>query len=195
VTSTRLLAFEAETFCLEFPVEDLSTIAEQLEVSVEPMEAGFLLSGEASQCALRFVVDQQCARLSDLVLRDDERGRFFQQVLGALLVQYEGQLSGWAVWSNHGEPARVTVRNGISRDPLLAALASARDGALEMLPEPCDSPQAWERALRWQAASQEAFREYQEMKRQRAEACVSESETAYPLAPSGLRPPGASRPR
>jgi hypothetical protein len=168
VTSARLLAFEADAFSLEFPVEDLGTIAEQLGVSVEPMEAGFLLSGEASHCALRFVVEQQRARLSDLVLRDDERGRFFQQVLGALLVQYEGQLSGWATWSNRGERARVTVRNGLSHDPLLAALASARDGALQTLPEPSDSPHAWERALRWQEASRAAFREYQQLKRRRA---------------------------
>lgn len=163
-----LLAFEAEAFSLEFPVEDLGELTDQLEVSVEPMEAGFLLSGEASQCALRFVVERRRARLSDLVLRDDERGRFFQQVLGALLVQYEGQLSGWATWSDRAQPARVTVRNGLSHEPLLAALASARGGALQTLPEPTDSPDAWERALRWQEASRAAFREFQRLKRTRA---------------------------
>jgi hypothetical protein len=165
VALSRIEEVQTTDFRLEIPLRDFTALPERLSVTVE--QDGELITVRAEQptCHLRFRVDGDHAVLHDVVIRSDVQGRFFQQVLGALLVEYQGDFRGTVAWSlPKGDKNEVVVDRGESGYPLLAVLAAARRGEVAAQAE---KPHELTRAERYQAEGRAAYEEYQRLKAQR----------------------------
>jgi hypothetical protein len=82
------------------------------------------------ECRLAFVPEGQQARLTEVVLKDDERGLFFHKVLGPLVVRHGGDLHLRLTWNipernTHGAFAEVTILQGATTYPGLSPASDA----------------------------------------------------------------------
>lgn len=165
---SRIDEVEPLDFRLEIPLSDFTDLPSRLSVSVDRDGDRLIVKGEQPGCHLRFRVDGDKAILDDVVIRSDVQGRFFQQVLGALLVEYQGDFRGMVAWSlPKGDRSEVVVDRGESYYPLLAVLAAARKGALQEHDSAPGKPPELSRAEKLQAEGREAYAEYQRLKAQR----------------------------
>ena len=165
---SRIEEVEPLDFRLEIPLSDFAEVPTKLSVDVQRDGDHLTVKGEQQGCHLRFRVDGDKAVLDDVVIKSDVQGRFFQQVLGALLVEYEGDFRGMVAWSiPKGDRSEVVVDRGESFYPLLAVLAAARKGALKEHEETPAKPPELTRAEKLQAEGRAAFEEYQRLKAQR----------------------------
>lgn len=165
---SRIEEVEARDFRLEIPVTDFSELPEKLSVDVQREGEVITVRAEQQSCHLRFRVDGDLAVLDEIVIRSDVQGRFFQQVLGALLIEYQGDFRGTVAWSvPKGDKSEVVVDRGESPYPLLAVLAAARRGALQEHAHAGNKPPELTRAEKLQAEGRAAYEEYQRLKNQR----------------------------
>lgn len=165
---SRIEEVDARDFRLEIPVADFGDLPERLEVDVQRDGEIITVRAEQQTCHLRFRVDGDVAVLEEIVIRSDVQGRFFQQVLGALLIEYQGDFRGTVAWSvPKGDKSEVIVDRGESPYPLLAVLAAARRQPLQEHAHVGNKPPELSRAERLQAEGRAAFEEYQRLKAQR----------------------------
>lgn len=167
---SRIEEVQPVDFRLEIPLADFGDMPEKLSVDVERDGELITVRAEQQTCHLRFRVDGDVAVLHEVVIRSDVQGRFFQQVLGALLIEYQGDFRGTVAWSlPKGDKNEVVVDRGESPYPLLAVLAAARRGGgalLEHAPVG-NKPPELTRAEKLQAEGRAAYEEYQRLKNQR----------------------------
>jgi hypothetical protein len=169
VALSRIEEVEPLNYRLEIPLSDFTDLPARLSVDIQRDADHLTVRGEQTGCHLRFKVDGDKAVLDDVVIRSDVQGRFFQQVLGALLVEYQGDFRGMVAWSiPKGDRSEVVVDRGESFYPLLAVLSAARKGTLltEHPDVPLHPPELT-RAEKLQAEGRAAYEEYQRLKAQR----------------------------
>lgn len=166
---SRIDEVQPTEFRLEIPLSDFADLPERLSVEVEREADVITVRAEQQTCLLRFKVDGDVAVLNEVQIRSDVQGRFFQQVLGALLIEYQGDFRGTVAWSiPKGDKSEVAVDRGESTYPLLAVLAAARRGALQEHPAgAANKPPELTRAEKLQAEGRAAYEEYQRLKAQR----------------------------
>lgn len=165
---SRIEEVQPVDFRLEIPLGDFSELPDKLSVEIERDGDALTLRAEQQTCHLRFRVDGDFAVLDEIVIRSDIQGRFFQQVLGALLIEYQGDFRGTVAWSiPKGDKSEVVVDRGESPYPLLAVLAAARRGGLQEHAPTGSKPPELTRAEKLQAEGRAAFEEYQRLKSQR----------------------------
>jgi hypothetical protein len=124
---SRLESLDVSRVRLQIPMEDFDALPARLDVTLTREGDELLLSNEQPGCALRFEVKGEHAELAEVRIRHDEKGRFFQQVLGVLLIEYQGDLDALAEWNApKGLRAPVKVQRGETHYPLLASLRAAR---------------------------------------------------------------------
>jgi hypothetical protein len=168
VPLSRIEEVEPLDYRLEIPLSDFAELPGRLSIEVEREGDHLTVKGEQQGCHLRFRVDGDKAVLDDIVIRSDVQGRFFQQVLGALLVEYQGDFRGMVAWSvPKGDRSEVVVDHGESFYPLLAVLAAARKGGLQEHDASPAKPPELTRAEKLQAEGRAAYEEYQRLKAQR----------------------------
>jgi hypothetical protein len=168
VALSRIEEVQPVDFRLEIPLGDFSELPDRLSVDVERDGEVITVRAEQQTCHLRFRIDGEVAVLDEVVIRSDVQGRFFQQVLGALLIEYQGDFRGTVAWSlPKGDKSEVVVDRGESPYPLLAVLAAARRGALQEHPPAGTKPPELTRAEKLQAEGRAAYEEYQRLKAQR----------------------------
>jgi hypothetical protein len=127
VALSRIEQLEVAKVRLQIPTEDFDAIPARLDVTLTREGDEILLSNEQPGCALRFEVKGEHAELCDVRIRNDQQGRFFQQVLGVLLIEYQGDLDALIEWNApKGVRAPVKVLRGETNYPLLASLRAAR---------------------------------------------------------------------
>ncbi|MBL8949991.1 MAG: hypothetical protein JNK82_04385 [Myxococcaceae bacterium] len=153
-------------FRLEIPLGDFRELPQRLP-SVDIQREGDVITVRAEQetCHLKFKVDGDVAVLDEIVIRSDVQGRFFQQVLGALLIEYQGDFRGTVSWSvPKGDRNEVVVDRGESPYPLLAVLAAARRSPLQEHAGAARQPPELTRAEKLQAEGRAAYEEYERLK-------------------------------
>jgi len=124
---SRIEQLEVAKVRLQIPIEDFDAIPARLDVTLTREGDEILLSNEQPGCALRFEVKGDHAELADVRVKHDAQGRFFQQVLGVLLVEYQGDLDALIEWNApKGVRAPVKVLRGETHYPLLASLRAGR---------------------------------------------------------------------
>ncbi len=127
---TRLESLEVSRVRLQVPLEDFDALPARLDVTLTREGDEILLSNEQPGCALRFEVKGENAELAEVRIKHDDKGRFFQQVLGVLLIEYQGDLEALAEWNApKGLRTPVKVVRGETSYPLLASLRAARPRA------------------------------------------------------------------
>lgn len=125
---SRIEHLEVAKVRLQIPIEDFDAIPARLDVTLTREGDEILLSNEQPGCALRFEVKGDHAELCDVRVKGDQQGRFFQQVLGVLLIEYQGDLDALIEWNApKGVRAPVKVVKGETQYPLLASLRAARN--------------------------------------------------------------------
>ncbi len=123
------------------------------------------LTTEQPQCALQFHIVGDAATLTEVTVKDDIRGAFFQQVLGALLIEYRGDLDGEIEWNQpKGQKSRVWVEAGETDYPLLASLSAARPGPSIDGPTEDRPPRDDRRVEAHLESARAAWQEYQRLK-------------------------------
>ncbi len=134
----RIETAEILSFRLKVPPEELARLPEklgqELNLGVESDGGEILLSMEDSDSYLRFRPVDSDAVLTEIFLCNDDRGLFFQRVLGALMVRFRGDLHLKLKWNtpernSHGEFAEVKIHEGSTTYPGLA-------NSLNTLPPP-----------------------------------------------------------
>lgn len=190
---SRIEAVEVLSFRLELPRLALERLPGELKASLplrlEREEDGTLaLEHEGQESYLRFHVDGDGAELVEVSISQDAEGAFFQQVLGALMVRFHGDLRARLVFDpRHNatkEPwAEVSIERGRTSWPGLAtqaaavrlAHAAAEGGSVGAanadegegeLPEEPLTPEE-EELSRLLARAETAWQEYQRLKRER----------------------------
>jgi hypothetical protein len=164
---SRIEEVQPVDFRLEIPLRDFTDLPEKLSVDVDREGEVITVRAEQQTCHLRFKVDGDLAVLDEIVIRSDIQGRFFQQVLGALLIEYQGDFRGTVAWSlPKGDKNEVVVDRGESPYPLLAVLSAARRGEQEHA-HVGPKPPELTRAEKLQAEGRAAYEEYQRLKNQR----------------------------
>lgn len=166
---SRIEEVEAKDFRLEIPLVDFTELPSRLSVDVQRDAEMIVVRAEQQSCHLKFRVDGDVGVLDEVVIRSDVQGRFFQQVLGALLIEYQGDFRGTVAWSiPKGDRSEVIVDKGESPYPLLAVLAAARrGGGLQEHALAGGKPPELTRAEKLQAEGRAAYEEYQRLKNQR----------------------------
>src|SRR5688572_22861771 len=97
-------------------------LGKELSLSVESEGAELVLMMEDSECFLRFRPIGPDAMLTEVSVSKDERGLFFQRVLGALMVRYRGDLHIRLSWNvaernTNGDFAEVRINRGSTTYP------------------------------------------------------------------------------
>ncbi len=164
---TRLEQLEVARVRLQIPMEDFDAIPARLDVTLTREANELLLFSEQPGCALRFEVKGDHAELAEVRVRHDPQGRFFQQVLGVLLVEYQGDLDALVEWSSpRGVRTPVKVVRGETQYPLLASIraAKARPPLAEHGAEDDTVSSLEERVDQHLANARAAWEEYQRMK-------------------------------
>jgi hypothetical protein len=161
---SRIVKYESLALQLEVPIKDFRTFPELIGCTIQDRgeDSAFIVTHpDAPGCHLMFhPFGDHYAFLGSVEIKDDTQGRFFQQVLGVLMIQYCGNLSCEIEWNQpKGERVRVDVIAGESTYPLLASLVAAEKKKIH----PVDSPKV--EALLTEAKS--AWAEYQRLKASR----------------------------
>jgi len=127
--AARIEVAEVLSFRLKVPKTELEqlprSLGPELGVNVETEASELVVSMEPGDSYLRFRAIGPEAILTEVVVCNDERGLFFQRVLGPLMVRYQGDLSIRLTWSAHeknteGEYAEVKITRGQTKYPGLA---------------------------------------------------------------------------
>lgn len=105
-------------------------LAQRLRLQLQSEEGELVLGTEEGESCLRFRFAGEQAVLTEIALRQDPRGSFFQCVLGPLMVRFGGDLRIRLVWNtpernSHGEFAEVRISRGSTTYPGLADGLSA----------------------------------------------------------------------
>jgi hypothetical protein len=181
---------EVLSFRLELPKVALerlpSELGPALRVRVQRDEDGtLLLEQDGRESFLRFHLEGDAAELVEICILQDAQGAFFQKVLGALMVRFHGDLRARLVFdpreNSSAEPwVEVSVERGRTSWPGLASQSAAvrlshaaaeggSVGASGEGGEPAEEPlSAEEEELsRLLARADEAWQEYQRLKRLR----------------------------
>jgi len=125
----RIETAEILSFRLKVPPDELKRLPQQvgaeLSVSLEHDGQEIVLSLEVGDSYLRFRSIGAEAMLTEIFLSNDERGAFFQQVLGPLMVRYAGDLQIRLTWNtpernSHGDYAEVRISRGSTTYPGLS---------------------------------------------------------------------------
>ncbi len=161
---SRIVKFDSLSLALEVPIKDFRTFPELIGCTIQDRgeDSAFIVTHpDQPGCSLTFhPFGDHYAYLGSVEIKDDAQGRFFQQVLGVLMLQYSGNMACELEWNQpKGERVRVDVINGESTYPLLASLAAAEKKKIH----PIDSPKV--EALQNEAKS--AWAEYQRLKANR----------------------------
>jgi hypothetical protein len=180
---------QAEVFyChLEVPVRSLERLTAEVSspsVQLESEHDQLSLATPDRRCSLKFRVGGARAQLTEVTLQEDDRGLFFQNVLGSLMVRFRGDLHVRLTWNtaqrnNQAPLVEVTIRRGETSYPGLGtgrnvvAPASLEGSLGSLTPEaeevssPSASPEeeAVERLL---ARGRAEWAEYQRLRAERA---------------------------
>lgn len=161
---SRIIEVTVTRMRLSVPTADFIRLPAQMGVTVVREGDEIRVTTEQPRCALLFRIDGETATLAEATVKDDIRGAFFQQVLGALLIEYAGDLDGEIEWNQpKGQKSRVWVEGGETDYPLLASLTAARPGPLLESPE--DKPPRDDRRVEAHLESaRAAWQEYQRLK-------------------------------
>ena len=161
---SRIVEVTVTRVRLSLPTADFVRLPAQMGVTVVREGDEIRLTTDQPRCALLFKVDGETATLTEATVKDDVRGAFFQQVLGALLIEYHGDLDGEVEWNQpKGQKNRVWVEGGETDYPLLASLSAARPGPLLETQE--DKPPRDDRRVEAHLESaRAAWQEYQRLK-------------------------------
>src|SRR3954468_5553665 len=128
---SRILEVTVTRVRLTCPTVDFIRLPAQMGVPVVREGDEVRLTTDQPRCALLFKAEGDTATLTEATVKDDIRGAFFQQVLGALLIEYQGDLDAEVEWNQpKGQKSRVWVEGGVTDYPLLASLSAARPGPL-----------------------------------------------------------------
>lgn len=161
---SRIIELTITKVRLSLPAVDFVRLPAQMGVTVVREGDEVRVTTEQPRCALLFHIEGETATLTEATVKDDIRGAFFQQVLGALLIEYRGDLDGEVEWNQpKGQKSRVWVEAGESDNPLLASLAAARGPGLIETPD--DKPPRDDRRVEAHLdAARAAWQEYQRLK-------------------------------
>jgi hypothetical protein len=127
--AARIEVAEVLSFRLKVPRAELEqlprSLGPELGVGLETEGSELVISMEPGDSYLRFRGIGPEAILTEVVVCNDDRGLFFQRVLGPLMVRYQGDLSIRLTWSAHeknteGEYAEVKITRGQTKYPGLA---------------------------------------------------------------------------
>jgi hypothetical protein len=131
---SRIEIGEVVSFRLRVPEGALERLVSALksELSLEVARQGeeLMVSQADGDSFLRFRPVDANMVLTEVALCNDERGLFFQRVLGALMVEHRGDLHVRLVWNvaernTQGEFAEVSIRRGATSYPGLQPAARA----------------------------------------------------------------------
>jgi hypothetical protein len=186
----RIETVEVLSYRLQLPrlaLERLpAELGSALAVRLEKDEDGTLVLEQPGQDSfLRFHLEGDAAELVEICVSQDPQGAFFQKVLGALMVRFQGDLRARVVFdpreSSSQEPwVEVSVERGRTTWPGLAtqsaavrlAHAAAEGGSVgasgeggEPQEEPLTAEE--EELSRLLARAESEWQEYQRLKRQR----------------------------
>lgn len=138
--SARIEFAEFVSFRLKVPEGAIERLVQGpgSELSLELVRQGgeILLSQAGGDCFLLFRPAEGGLMLREVVVSNDLRGQFFQQVLGALMVEHEGDLEVRLVWNvpernTQGEFAEVHIKRGVTSYPGLSSAARALRSSLQ----------------------------------------------------------------
>jgi hypothetical protein len=127
--SSRIEVAEVLSFRLKVPRSELEqlprVLGPELGLVVETEGTELGISMDAGDSYLRFRAIGSDAILTEVVICNDERGLFFQRVLGPLMVRHQGDLAIRLTWSAHeknteGDYAEVKITRGQTSYPGLA---------------------------------------------------------------------------
>ncbi|WP_224364019.1 hypothetical protein [Hyalangium versicolor] len=188
---SRIETVEVLSFRLELPRHALERLPGELgsavPVRLERDEDGTLILEQQGQDSfLRFHLEADAAELVEICVSQDTQGAFFQKVLGALMVRFQGDLRARVVFDPRDNTSKepwveVSVENGRTSWPGLAtqsaavrlAHAAAEGGSVGASGEGGEQPPeepltAEEEELsRLLARAESEWQEYQRLKRQR----------------------------
>lgn len=188
---SRIETVEVLSFRLELPrlaLERLpSELGSLLSVRLERDEDGTLVVEQPGQDSfLRFHLEGDAAELVEICVSQDAQGAFFQKVLGALMVRFQGDLRARLVFDPRENTSKdpwveVSIEHGRTSWPGLAtqsaavrlAHAAAEGGSVGASGEGGEQPPeepltAEEEELsRLLARAESEWQEYQRLKRQR----------------------------
>ncbi len=132
---------EVLSFRLKVPKDELSRWAEAVKepaLTILSQDNGLRLELAAAdgESVLKFNSIGDEAMLHEIFIANDERGLFFQRVLGPLMVRYGGDLVIRLTWNtsernSHGDFAEVKVQRGVTTYPGLANLALPSPAGLD----------------------------------------------------------------
>lgn len=161
---SRIIELTITRVRLSLPAVEFVRLPAQMGVTVVREGDEVRVTTEQPRCALLFHIEGETATLTEATVKDDIRGAFFQQVLGALLVEYRGDLDGEIEWNQpKGQKSRVWVEAGDTDYPLLASLSAARAGPLLETAE--DKPPRDDRRVEgYLESARAAWQEYQRLK-------------------------------
>lgn len=132
--SPRIETAEVLSFRLKVPPGVLSRLPQELKdelaLAVEQEEGEVVVSAQESDSYIRFRPIGSEAILTEVFLARDERGLFFQRVLGALMVRHGGDLHIRLTWNtpernSHGDFAEVRITRGATTYPGLSSVLPA----------------------------------------------------------------------
>lgn len=161
---SRIVELAITRVRLALPAVEFARLPAAMGVTVVREGDEVRVTTDQPRCSLRFVIEGETATLAEAIVKDDVRGAFFQQVLGALLVEYRGDLDAEVEWNQpKGQKSRVWVEGGETDYPLLASLSAARAGPLL---ETADerSPRDDRRVEAHLESARAAWQEYQRLK-------------------------------
>jgi hypothetical protein len=129
-TVPRIDRAQVVSFRLEVPLQALERLPDEvgsLGLDVRSGRDELVVHTVGGRSRLRFKVSAAQAVLAEVQLVDDERGLFFQRVLGPLMVRFKGDLVIRLIWNtaernSHGEFAEVKVRQGETTYPGLGLM-------------------------------------------------------------------------
>lgn len=135
----RIEIAEVVSFQLKVPRGALDRLSGELEpdlaVKLRPLGEELLLHLDEGDSYLRFRPVDRDAVLTEIAICNDDQGRFFHRVLGALMTEFEGDLEVRLVWNDsdrnvHGDHCEIHIRRGRSSEPTLSRPAAALRNAL-----------------------------------------------------------------
>ncbi|MFZ5470363.1 MAG: hypothetical protein ACOZIN_13080 [Myxococcota bacterium] len=178
----RIETAEVLSFRLKVPPEEIRRLPQQvreLRLTVDTDEGDFMVSVEDADSYLRFRPIGAEAMLTEIFLNNDERGHFFQNVLGALMVRFGGDLHIRLAWNTpernaHGDFTEVLIARGVTTYPGLTNLLSASpptvgsEGQVAVEAEEVETTTPLEKEVRELLAKARAdWDEYQRLKRRK----------------------------
>lgn len=138
--AARIEFAEFVSFRLRVPEGALERLVQgqgsRLSLELVRQGGDVLLSQAGGDCFLLFRPADGGLMLREVVVSNDLGGLFFQQVLGALMVECEGDLEVRLVWNvpernTQGEFAEVQIKRGVTAYPGLSSAARALRSSLQ----------------------------------------------------------------